>query len=276
MYLTKHHGLGNDFLVGIVDEVPPSGAHLARSLCHRRTGVGADGLVFATPADTGADAAMTLFNADGSVAEISGNGIRCLAQALARARGTDHAELCIDTPGGRRSLSVLPGSSVDEARVVVNMGSVGEGPDMVDETLLTRPGFDILRAATGDVGNPHLVIQVADLHSPDPVIDGPALETLWKPTGINVHFLAVTGADEIALTHWERGAGATSACGTGATVAATLAHRWGLVGPEVTVVMPGGAAVVRTGEDAELIGPAVFVATVEVPEPAGDAAVGVS
>ncbi|MFV2039560.1 MAG: diaminopimelate epimerase, partial [Acidimicrobiales bacterium] len=81
MHLTKHHGLGNDFLVALVDEVPANGADLARSLCQRRRGVGADGLIFGTPA-ADADLAMTFFNADGSGAEISGNGIRCLAQAL--------------------------------------------------------------------------------------------------------------------------------------------------------------------------------------------------
>lgn len=262
MHLTKHHGLGNDFLVALVDEVPPDAPALAVAWCNRTRGVGADGLIFGTPADTrDADLRMTLFNSDGSRAEISGNGIRCLAQAaLSRAGGS---QLRIVTDGGVRMLGLIE-SAGSRAQISVEMGAVGAGPELPEPGVLARPGFSILRAATADVGNPHVVLEVDVLESVDPALDGPAIEDLWKPDGINVHFLTHTGDNRIRLVHWERGAGATEACGSGATVSATVAHGWGLVGTDVSVEMPGGDARVQVGDEAVLIGPAVHIADIEV------------
>lgn len=266
MHLTKHHGLGNDFLVALVDDVPVNGAALARAWCDRRTGIGADGLIFGSPA-VDADLAMTLFNADGSEAEISGNGLRCLAQAVASARHCDGLELVIVSGGGRRQLEVRPTGRRGLMQVAVDMGPVDEGPQLPSAAELSRPGFRIGRAGTADVGNPHVILEVEGGGEPDPGFDGPAIEALWKPTGINVHFMRHTGDDEITLTHWERGAGVTLACGTGATASATVAHRWGLVGPDVTVCMPGGRAEVLIGDGAAtLIGPAVLIAHIEADE----------
>ena len=105
--LTKHHGLGNDFLVAL-DALNPElvpDPEVARAVCDRRTGIGADGLIYAlAPAEPGNDACMVLLNSDGSEAEISGNGIRCLVQADARARSLDRGETVVDTPAGRRVL----------------------------------------------------------------------------------------------------------------------------------------------------------------------------
>ena len=220
--LTKHHGLGNDFLVAFVDDVPDGGADLARRWCHRTRGIGADGLIFATPATSSdTDLTMTLFNADGSEAEISGNGIRCLAQA-ARLAGHTGDEVAVATAGGVRRL-VCRHTEGDTAQIEVAMGPVTTGPPLADADDLARPGFVILEAATGDVGNPHVVLLVDDLAAVDVSIDGPAIESHWKPSGINVHFVVVTGQHELAVKHWERGAGVTEACGSGATVAATIA-----------------------------------------------------
>ncbi len=138
VHLSKHHGLGNDFLVAFADEVPVSGADLARGLCHRTTGIGADGLIFATPS-TQADLTMTLFNADGSPAEISGNGIRCLAQALARSRGTDHVDVVIDSGGRSRALQVRPTSDPRTLDVSAEMGPVGPGPEIGGGPAFGRP-----------------------------------------------------------------------------------------------------------------------------------------
>jgi diaminopimelate epimerase len=126
------------------------------------------------------------------------------------------------------------------------------------------------RHATVDVGNPHLVVLVADLSTVDLVGTGSWIESQFD-AGINVEFIA-TGSepDSLDMLVWERGAGVTEACGTGATAAATLAHRWGLVGREVRVVMPGGSAevIVATEPDAEavLIGPSQHIATIEIPD----------
>src|SRR5262249_25357604 len=127
--------------------------------------------------------------------------------------------------------------------------------------------------ATVDMGNPHLVVLVADLGTVDLVGTGSWLEQQF-PAGVNVEFIALGDEpDTIDLLVWERGAGVTEACGTGAVAAASLAHHWGLAGREVQVVMPGGTAEVVLAPDddpdgeAVLIGPAQHVATLEVPTP---------
>lgn len=259
MQLIKLHGLGNDFL--LVEAAPPAdGPALARRLCHRTRGVGADGLIFLEASRDGeVDATMTLFNADGSLAEISGNGIRCAAAVLAVRTGK--LELVIDTAAGHRHLSVARGSSAIEFEISVDMGAVGPGPEL-PEQLPAIDGVTFGRIETATVGNPHVVVEVDNLDKVDIAVDGPALEAHW-PGGINVHFLQLTGPNEVSLLHWERGSGVTEACGSGATVSATLAHRWGATGDDVRVNMPGGAAKVLVGEVSVLVGPATHVATVE-------------
>jgi diaminopimelate epimerase len=263
MLLTKFHGLGNDFLILFAPHVPADAADLARRVCDRHRGVGADGLIVSTPSGRpGVDAVMSLRNADGSVAEISGNGIRCLAQAIVRDRGVGTAELVIETLAGDRAVTVTPGGSPDEVRVRVDMGSVHAGPELarspVTPTVVPR------RAATFDIGNPHLVVLVDDPATVDLEHAGPALEHDY-PHGINVHFVAPAPDGALELRVWERGAGITEACGSGAVVAAYAAQEWGLARDRVTVRMPGGSADVEIAERLALIGPSVFIASIEIP-----------
>ena len=196
---------------------------------------------------------MTLFNSDGTRAEISGNGIRCLAQAHFGRHGVGDGELNILAGGEVRQLSLMSDDG-PTAQIAVDMGVVGDGPPIPTATEVGRPGLAVRRVETGDVGNPHVVLEVDDLGSVEVPLDGPALEEMWKPEGINVHFLNQSGSDEITLMHWERGAGATAACGSGAVVAATVANRWGLVGDDVQVKMPWRWAGVgrRQGDNAEM------------------------
>lgn len=274
MQLTKHHGLGNDFLVALEEVNGPvtAGADLARSLCERRRGLGADGLIvgYRPTADTptldgrAPDVVMRLWNADGSRAEMSGNGIRCLGQALALARDEHEASYLALTDGGFRELVVHDDGEHRLASVSVGMGPVRPGPSVpaaAEERLGAR------RHATADLGNPHLVVLVDDLGRIDLVGEGAWLENQF-PAGVNVEFIAVApGPDTLTLRVWERGAGVTEACGTGAVAAAHLAHEWGLVGPEVRVDMPGGSAeVVLDGAEPVLIGPSQHIATVELPD----------
>lgn len=276
MRLTKHHGLGNDFLVALeeVDGPLHGDATMARTLCDRRRGLGADGLIIgARPRDgqlaaDGApiDVVMQLWNADGSRAEMSGNGIRCLGQALAMARDEHSVTLRIATDGGERTLVVHDDAEHRLATVSVTMGPVGAGPDIprsVSERLVEH------RHGTADLGNPHLVVLVPDLALVDLVGTGSWIEKEFA-AGVNVEFISVNPEpDTLDLLVWERGAGVTEACGTGATAAAQLAHQWGLVGDAVTVRMPGGSAEVLVAATAHdeptLIGPAQHVATIEVP-----------
>jgi diaminopimelate epimerase len=251
--LTKHHGLGNDFLVLLdVDGTSPPTPALARAVCDRRTGIGADGLLWAGPGSDGADVAMTLHNADGSVAEMSGNGIRCLAQAVARHRGTDTLDLDVATDAGRRRVEVRPGGDDRTVQVRVAMGAITEAP-------APDLGLQAKDALGASVGNPHVVALYADRAGLDADADGFAM------TDRNVEFVVPgPGDDELTMRVVERGVGETQACGTGACAAAWAAHRWGLVGDRVTVHMPGGSAAVELGDEVFLIGPAVYIGSVVV------------
>ena len=262
--LTHHHGLGNDFLVALVAEVPVDASDLARRLCDRDHGIGADGLVFGTPWTGSAEGlTFTLLNSDGSSAEVSGNGLRCFAQAVARATGTSALELTVDTSSGRRRIVVDGGPVDDEVTATVDMGVPGPGPD-TDGLAIDLGGPIPGRSGTVDVGNPHLVIEVADVDAVDHATVGPAIEAFFGPVGCNVHLVQVLDAATIRLRPWERGAGLTEACGSGACAAVHLFHTWGVVGTDVEVRMAGGAAVVRLGDTIRLTGPAVHTADHEV------------
>jgi diaminopimelate epimerase len=265
--LTKHHGLGNDFLV-VFDLEHPDSSALARRLCDRRRGVGADGLLIGSSAD-GHDARMVLYNADGSRAEMSGNGIRCFAQALAM-RDEAASTVRILTDAGSREVTFVGeptvcgsalGTTVD-ARV--EMGEVGEAPE--------PDGWAALRChpdrpvAHLDLGNPHSVVGVDEVA----VVDLAELGS--KVPQINLEIIEPGPApDAITMRVHERGAGITEACGTGASAAAYAARSWGLVAAsarEVVVHMDGGTARVGFAPDAPrravLTGPTTYVATIEV------------
>ena len=268
MRLTKHHGLGNDFLVHLTHDSLPrpddeQWAHRAVDLCHRRRGIGADGLIVATLDAEGTDAAMVLFNSDGSPAEMSGNGIRCLAQAIAAERAEHSATYRITTPAGVREVAIEPGPDPHTATVSVDMGAVA---DIDAPPGWAAVGSDEHRpVAHLSLGNPHTVVGVEDLAAVDLAAIGAQVPE------VNLEIVTAGAAHhEIAMRVHERGAGITEACGTGACAAAVAAARWGLAAPkngEIVVEMDGGSARVRLGSDSvTLIGPATLVASIEVPE----------
>ncbi len=262
--LTKYHGLGNDFLVASWSDNPEltPDAAVARAVCDRHLGVGADGLLYAlAPGGDDADVHMVLLNADGSEAEISGNGIRCLAQSELRRTGRSEGDVLVETVGGLRHVRTVRGSVDGELWTQVDMGEVRPGPALSE----AASGFPARRRATVDVGNPHLVLEVDDPASVELTVDGPRLETSF-PAGINVHVVHAPTDHELRLRVWERGAGITQACGSGAVAAAAAARDWGLVGDRVEVHMPGGEAVVDLLDGhAQLTGPSTFVAEVVIP-----------
>jgi diaminopimelate epimerase len=267
MRLTKHHGFGNDFLVLLDDDASrPLDADVARALCDRRLGVGADGLIRAAPLDVVADdavAAMELRNADGSPAETSGNGIRCLAQALILAGWADGPTIPIRTGAGRRVVTLHDRSDPLTYSFSAEMGLArvtGEAPEWVGEP--------IRRTLRVDVGNPHLVFDVGRHDDTVDLVELGERVNAKEPGGANVHLLMAEGGDRIAIRTYERGVGPTPACGTGACAAAVAAHAWGLVGASVVVEQAGGTADVTVGGDGAvvLLGPATLVATVELPE----------
>lgn len=266
--ISKHHGLGNDFLVWLTTALPDDAAELAVSLCARRTGIGADGLIFGIGGDS-TETTMRLFNADGSQAEVSGNGLRCLAQAIARQNCLVAIQLDVATLAGVRHCSLRATSDPQIADVTAEMGTIGVGPTPnVDDLMAsvvaeTNTVPEVTRFATADIGNPHLICEVAEPDKIDLHVVGPAIERHFT-AGINVSFVKVSGQDQLDLRVWERGAGVTSACGTAATVASHIFHRWGKVGSSVTVRMPGGQAHVNLKDKITLRGPATHVGDISI------------
>jgi diaminopimelate epimerase len=260
--LAKHHGLGNDFLIMLdLDSSTPINAAVARAVCDRHRGIGADGLIRATrPAAGGHDSgtAVLVFelrNADGSVAEMSGNGMRCLGQAaLDAGLVTADVPFVVDTIAGPRTVTVGPrragggdgpGSTTAWASVEMGSARIDEG-----EGDRCNVGHGQLRV---NMGNPHLVVL-----GPDPALVavselGPALEASVSG-GQNVEFVTLgPGPDEITMRVWERGVGETLACGTGACAAAVAVAHWGRVGRRVTVHQPGGDADVDLRADGTIV-----------------------
>jgi diaminopimelate epimerase len=237
--LTKHQGAGNDFLVLVdLDDRSPLGPDLVRALCDRRFGVGADGVIRIRAGSSGADLTMDLTNADGGIAEMSGNGMRCLAQAAVRAGLVRPPTFTVATLGGERRVEFRAAvdGGVDEGSVA--MGEARLGPDRPTEV----PGD---RARLVDVGNPHLVLLGDDPSGIEVAEVGAKLQGEFAD-GINVEFVALgPDPDSLTLRVFERGVGETLACGTGSVAAAAAAHDWGLVGPTVAVDNPERVALGR-------------------------------
>jgi diaminopimelate epimerase len=276
LHIAKYHGTGNDFvMVEDLDDVRPLTAELVAALCDRHLGVGADGVIRVTRGMAGDDFFMDYRNADGSLAEMCGNGVRCLAK-LVRDRGfTDRTELRVGTRAGTKRVSIgLRDGEV--ARVTVGMGPPAfargeipmEGPS--DEPFLTEP-FEIdgttFKASAISMGNPHLVLFVErDPGDMDVHAIGRRIEHDPRfPERTNVEFVAVQDG---ALTTrvWERGVGETMACGTGACATLVAANEAGLVPAKAEVRFPGGPVLVeRTETEVLLTGPAerVFEATID-------------
>jgi len=264
--LSKHEGAGNDFLVYVdVDDQVALTESLARHLCDRRRGVGADGIIRIGPGRDGADVSMQLRNADGGAAETSGNGLRCLAQAAVAHELVRPPRFTVATDAGLRSIEYAPGVEGDSAKVDVEMGVARLAARDLD--------VDGHRARAVDMGNPHLVVWCDDPGEVDLADTGRRLAGSG-PDERNVEFVGPgPGAGELSLRVWERGVGPTLACGTGTCAAAAAAAAWGLVGPRVRVHNPGGALDVTLGEGdgpIHLSGPVRKVADVVVDvHPAG-------
>ena len=272
--LSKLHATGNDFLVQLAldPDEPELDVVVVSALCDRHRGIGADGLITIGPARDGSDCSMTLVNADGGRAEMSGNGVRCLAWVAARAGLVRDHELVVDTAAGRRHVSVRRDSWGEVVAAEVDMGEITFDPARIPVDL-TSP-FDLdatvdgvtYRGDAAGVGNPHLVLLVDDPAAVPVAAHGPRLEHDARfPRRTNVEFVAVTGPDRLAMRVWERGVGETQSCGTGACASAAVAHRRGLVGEAVRVDVLGGSLDVELGPTVKLGGPVVHVFDVALP-----------
>ncbi len=260
LHLTKHQGAGNDFLVVVdLDDRQALDPGAVRFLCDRHFGVGADGVIRVMAGTDGAELTMDLTNADGGTAEMSGNGMRCLAQAAVRAGLVQPATFTVATLGGVRTVEYRVAEDGGPDWASVDMGVARLGPERPEHAVAGR-------VRQVDVGNPHLVLLVEDPAAVEVAPLGSALQGEFAG-GVNVEFIAVgPDADALTLRVWERGVGETLACGTGSVAAAAAAHDWGLAGTTVDVHNPGGTLRVELLADGVVLsGPVVLVAEVEVP-----------
>jgi diaminopimelate epimerase len=256
LQFSKYQGLGNDFLMvdgrsggaeDALDDTLGLTAERIQRLCDRRFGIGADGLILALPAQGDGDLRMRIFNADGSEPEMCGNGIRCLARFLADSDG--------DQPGRSWQIETLAGRIVPELQpggtIRVDMGApllqpaqvpttLATGADGIPQGELEAAGERFVVGAAG-MGNPHVVIPVEDVASVDLERFGAALEVHPAfPARTNVHFVQVLSPDHLLMRVWERGAGPTLACGTGACATLVVCHRLGLAERSARLELPGG------------------------------------
>jgi diaminopimelate epimerase len=241
----KAHAHGNDFLVAPAAQVGLAEApRLAKAMCDRHRGVGADGLILFEPTRGGA--AMRLFNADGSHAEVSGNGVRCLAAILLR-HGTEGAGVAIDTEAGRKSLTLL---ELDGPRFCFR-ASMGAPEDLTERTIALATGE--VRAITLSMGNPQCVVIEPRLDEARLQSLGPALSRHAAfPAGTNVELVVVERPDFLRILIWERGVGPTESSGTGTCAAAVAAGRYGGAARDVVVEAPGGSQRVEWVESGEV------------------------
>lgn len=250
----KYEGLGNDFVVVEAERAEAMSVEVARSLCDRRLGIGADGVLLVLPATTpGAAARMVVINADGSIPEMCGNGLRCVALHVARARGVVDGTLTFDTDAGVKPCAI--DDRGERGLVTIDMGVVR----WTEDVHLDLDG-DVWELALGDAGNPHAITRRATTMD-DILRIGPRIERHPRfPARTNVEFAVVRSPTEIDLVVWERGVGVTQACGTGAcaTVAVAVAKGWSPADTEVAVKLPGGVLHVRLDANGHAIlrGPA--------------------
>jgi len=250
---TKMHGLGNDFvLLDCMHTRHHDLSALAATLCDRRRGIGADGLLALLPSDV-ADCRMRIFNADGSEAAMCGNGIRCIALYARNRRILTADSALIETMSGIRRVW-FTGSG----RVTVDMGI----PQVADAPTRLTTAHTAAYVTAVSTGNPHGVVFVDNVANFDVCGIGPQLEChpIW-PDRANIEFVQVTAPHNLRQRTWERGVGETDACGTGACAAAAAAVSQHLATWPVTVDLNGGPLTIDCTDDGHLLmtGPAVEV-----------------
>jgi diaminopimelate epimerase len=281
MRFTKVHGLGNDFLVaspgGMPD--PATAGDLARRICDRHTGVGADGLIFLTPEkDEPARAGFRIFNADGSEAEISGNGLRCAAAFLASSGAVTSPKILFRTAAGERPGEILSSrGSLFEVKIGLGTPRLASkdipfNDNRVHDRIVDYPLSVIHRTfpvTCVSMGNPHCSLFFEALPSSGEWHGlGAEIESHpFFPNRTNVEFIRVIGRDEIEVLFWERGVGETLASGTGSAAAAVASMLKGLVDRTVTVRTAMGSLKVEWPEGGEVLqtGPAEVVFSGDYP-----------
>ncbi len=268
------HGIGNDFVViGALDELPLPEEKLdefARFVCDRHFGVGADGVIWVLPSQV-ADFKMRIFNPDGSEAEMCGNGIRCAVKWFYDRDYAKGNAVRVETLAGIKTVWVQEENGRAKA-VTVDMGEPIFEPALIPtslsergeaiETPLNVEGFGTYTVSAVSMGNPHCVIFVDNVDNFPVEVLGPRIEHHPAfPKRTNVEFVQVISSNEMKVRVWERGAGLTLACGTGACASLAVAARTGLTERKAKVHLPGGTLTIEWRDDGRIYmtGPAVEV-----------------
>ena len=250
---TKMHGLGNDYVVinEFTEEIIPENKKptVTEELCKRRFSVGADGVIFVSPATVEeADIRFRIFNADGSEAEMCGNGIRCFAKFVFEKNILSTDKMLVETMEDVKELLL----TVEDGIVTSIRVDMGNATFKVDEIPMETSEIefinrdimvegDPLKITAVSVGNPHAISFTDDLNSIPLEQVGPSIENHPAfPQRINAHFVHILERNEVEMITWERGTGITLACGTGATSTVLAGYRLGLLDEDVQVHLPGG------------------------------------
>jgi diaminopimelate epimerase len=249
MHFTKMHGLGNDYIyVNGFEEQLDNPSAVARAVSDRHFGIGGDGLILILPS-TQADFRMRMFNADGSEAQMCGNGIRCLAKYVYDHRLTRQTTIQVETLAGILELQLfVPAGSVDKVRVKMGEPRLQreqipmQGPPgqvLKDSLQVEGKAFEVTAVS---MGNPHCIVFVDDPETFEVAYWGPRFEHHAAfPEGVNTEFVQVLNPQTFRMRVWERGSGETLACGTGAAAAAVACHLNGRTGRGVTAHLRGGS-----------------------------------
>ncbi|ENO8810526.1 diaminopimelate epimerase [Photobacterium damselae] len=264
---SKMHGLGNDFMV--VDAVTQNvffSPDMVRRLADRHRGIGFDQLLIVEPPyDPETDFHYRIFNADGSEVEQCGNGARCFARFVSMKGLTNKYHISVSTKAGKMLLKLE-----NDDQVTVNMGVPIFDPakipfraNQAEKTYILRAGDQTVFCGAASMGNPHCVTVVDDVLTADVETLGPLLESHERfPERVNVGFMQIISRSEVKLRVYERGAGETQACGSGACAAVAIGRQQGLLDEEVTVSLPGGDLRIRwngNGSNLFMTGPVAHV-----------------
>jgi len=244
------HGIGNDYVYVdcFRDPEPTRLPELAQQVSHRHFGIGSDGLVLIRPA-AGFDAEMVMFNPDGSQSEMCGNALRCVSKFIFDHGYAVKENLTLKTGAGTLHATIIPGPDGKAATVRIDMGTpILAGlriPTTWDREPVIHQEFKVLdRTFDGtcvSMGNPHCVLYVDDVASFPVEKYGPAIETSpWFPRRVNVEFVQIVSPTELIQRTWERGAGETWACGTGASAVCVASVLTGQTKSQVTIHLLGG------------------------------------
>ena len=262
---SKMHGLGNDYVVidETSEEIIPEDKkpEITLELCKRGFSIGADGVIFVTPS-TSEDIRFRIFNSDGSEAEMCGNGIRCFSKFIYDKGIIDKEKINVETLGGTKKVNL----TIKDGKVASSKVNMGNATFKTSEIPMTSDKEEFLdgelivcgepiKMAVVSVGNPHAVIFTDNLDDVPLNEMGPVIETHEAfPQKINVHFVEILSKNEIDMITWERGAGVTFACGTGATSCVLAGFKLGKLDNDVLVHLPGGDLKINVYENNGTLG----------------------